>query len=104
MARPQGDQLIDLCDLPIRKGLEGNSLRPLLVDPDTGWDRPLLTTHGRNDRTLRSKHFRYIRYADGSEELTDHTVDPMEWKNIAGDPAFTDAKHMLRGSGHAQSI
>ena len=32
---------------------------------------------------MRSERFRYIRYADGSEELYDHLKDPNEWVNIA---------------------
>ena len=31
---------------------------------------------------LRSEHWRYIRYNDGSEELYDHRSDPKEWKNL----------------------
>jgi len=34
--------------------------------------------------------WRYIRYADGSEELYDHGSDPDEWHNVAGQP--TNAK------------
>ena len=75
--------LIDLCDLPAAEALEGQTLVPLLRDPNTAWERPALTTHGPNNHTLRSREYRYIRYADGSEELYDHTDDPMEWKNLA---------------------
>ena len=32
---------------------------------------------------MRSREFRYIRYADGSEELYDHRSDPDEWTNLA---------------------
>jgi len=33
---------------------------------------------------VRSEHYRYIRYLDGSEELYDHRKDPHEWDNLAG--------------------
>jgi len=37
---------------------------------------------------VRDKRWRYIRYADGSEELYDHQNDPNEWHNlIAKKPA-----------------
>ncbi len=35
---------------------------------------------------MRSEHYRYIRYADGSEELYDHRKDRNEWTNLAGNP------------------
>ncbi|MEM8671065.1 MAG: sulfatase [Planctomycetota bacterium] len=80
--------LVDLCDLPVNDRLEGQSLAPLLEDPAKPWQRPSLTTHGRNNHGLRSDRYRFIRYADGSEELYDHQSDPMEWKNLAGDPEY----------------
>ena len=33
---------------------------------------------------MRSERYRYIRYADGTEELYDHAKDPNEWTNLAG--------------------
>jgi arylsulfatase A-like enzyme len=75
--------LVDLCGLPAREGLSGHSLVPLMSDSNATWDRPALTTHGRLNHTLRSERYRYIRYADGSEELYDHQTDPMEYTNLA---------------------
>jgi hypothetical protein len=37
---------------------------------------------------VRSERWRYIRYADGSEELYDHRSDPHEWTNLARDPRY----------------
>ncbi|MFO8011987.1 MAG: sulfatase-like hydrolase/transferase [Phycisphaerae bacterium] len=87
--------LADLCGLGPNERLEGNSLRPLLRDPKAEWERPALTTHGRNNHSLRSERWRYIRYADGSEELYDHARDEMEWTNLAGDPACDAIKKRL---------
>jgi len=78
--------LVDLCGLPARQDLDGVSLRPLLENPKTAWERPALTTHGRNNHALRTARWRFIQYADGSRELYDHDADPMEWRNVAGDP------------------
>jgi arylsulfatase A-like enzyme len=87
--------LIDLCGLPQRDALEGVSLKPLLEDAKSAWERPALTTHGRENHALRTHQYRYIRYADGSEELYDHRADPAEWKNLAGDSRYDDVKRQL---------
>lgn len=87
--------LADLCGLPLRKELEGQSLRPLLRNPETPWERPVLTTFGPNNHSLRSERYRYTHYADGSEELYDHDADPREYRNLAGDPALRDVKEDL---------
>lgn len=88
--------LIELCGLDARAELEGVSLRSLLDQSfDGNWDRPALTTHGRNNHALRTQRYCYIRYADGGEELYDHDVDPMEWVNLAKDSKYTELKTSL---------
>jgi len=90
--------LIDLCDLQAPSRLDGQSLVPLLKDPEAQPDRTALITHGRGNHAVRSRMFRYIRYADGSEELYDHNVDPNEWTNIAQDERSDAIKARLRQS------
>lgn len=75
--------LIELCGLSPRDELEGNSLVPLLKDPKANWHHPALTTHGKDNHSVRTNTHRYIRYRDGSEELYDLRNDPNEWNNIA---------------------
>lgn len=87
--------LNELCGLPAKKGLEGHSLVPLLKNPQAAWDHPSLTTHGLENHSLRTERWRYIRYKDGSEELYDHSKDPLEWKNLAKDPALAGVKKEL---------
>ena len=70
--------LLELCGLPPREDLEGVSIRPLLDNPEAESDRPAITTYHRNNHAVRSEHFRYIRYADGCEELYDHREDSRE--------------------------
>ncbi len=84
--------MIDLCGLPKRDGIEGNSLMPLLKNAKAQWEAPSITTHGRNNHGIRTERWRYIHYADGSEELYDHDNDPLEWKNLAKDPKFASVK------------
>ena len=73
--------LLDLAGLPPKKGLEGESLVPLLGDPKR--QRAVSMTYQRGNHAVRSNRWRYIRYADGSEELYDHTKDPDETTNLA---------------------
>jgi len=82
--------LVELCGLPPREELEGVSLKPLLDNPEAEWNRPAVTTYKQNNHAVRSEDFRYIRYADGSEELYDHRDDPHEWRNLAGDAKYAD--------------
>ena len=76
--------LCDLSGIAIPEHVEGPSIRPLLAEPAAPWNRAALTTFHRNNHSLRSERWRYIRYADGGEELYDHDADPYEWTNLAG--------------------
>ena len=80
--------LIDLCDLGPREHLEGQSLVPLLDESTTASvaERAVVTTQGIGNHSVRSRDWRYIHYADGSEELYDHRVDPHEFVNVADKP------------------
>ncbi|MCA8985940.1 MAG: DUF4976 domain-containing protein, partial [Planctomycetaceae bacterium] len=86
----------DLAGIRIPKHVEGPSLRPLLENPAATWDHPALTTFHRHNHSFRTEQFRYIRYADGSEELYDHAADPYGWHNIADDPAHAQLKQQLQ--------
>jgi arylsulfatase A-like enzyme len=116
--------LVDLCGLPAetRKNgsgapLDGHSLRPLLIDPEsadwTGPDTALTMVHAVDTPasplpsnahrdvfsmhySLRSREFRYIRYNNGTEELYDHRSDPREWVNVAADPAMEEPMEWFR--------
>ena len=87
--------LAELCGLPIGEHLDGESLVPLLNQPDREWPHAALTTHGRLNHAVRTERWRYIRYADGSEELYDHDKDPMEWTNLGSHPDFGDVRKQL---------
>jgi arylsulfatase A-like enzyme len=81
--------LCELAGLETPGGLDGISL--------AGWMRgkkqerpPVLSVFGPGNFTLRSDCWRYIRYADGAEELYDHRVDPDEKTNLAANPEYDE--------------
>lgn len=78
--------LNELCGLEARTDLEGISLGPQLRDAATKRERPAITSHNQGNHGIRSERWRYIRYADGTEELYDHKADPNEWTNVAAKP------------------
>lgn len=80
--------LVELCGLTPRDNLEGLSLVPQLTDAGAPRERPAITSHNQGNHGIRSERWRYIRYADGSEELYDHEQDPREWTNLAGRSEF----------------
>ena len=78
--------LVELAGTAKREGLEGISLVPQLRDAAAQRDRPAITNHNQGNHAIRSQRWRYIRYADGSEELYDMQADPNEWHNLAAKP------------------
>lgn len=110
IARP-GDGGGRICDLPVGlvdlyptllaltgtpeppHKLDGHSLLPLLQDPARAdWTHPVFSIENRGGglmgEAVRTRQWRYIRYADGGQELYDHDpaspgYDPEEFHNLA---------------------
>lgn len=87
--------LNEMCNFPIKKDIDAISIFPLLKNPKLEWNHPSVSTYGRNNHTVRTERWRYIRYSDGGEELYDHNIDPHEWKNLALDPKLVTIKREL---------
>ncbi len=101
------DQPVNLLDIyptlasltgcePPEEQLEGNDLSVLMKNPEAPWDETTLTTFGYRNYGVRSERYRYIVYADGSEELYDHEKDKWEWHNLADDPEYAGVKEKMR--------
>lgn len=87
--------LLELTSMPARTDIEGHSLVPQLKDPAAPRPWPAITTHNQGNHGIRTEDWRYIRYADGSEELYDMKNDPNEWTNLAADPKHAARKQEL---------
>ncbi|NJB85412.1 arylsulfatase A-like enzyme [Lewinella marina] len=88
--------LIGLSGLPPKEDLDGTDLSRFLLDPTADTPGFALTTKDEGNHSLRTDRYRYTRYRDGGEELYDHQSDPMEWKNLADDPAAAEVLDRLR--------
>jgi arylsulfatase A-like enzyme len=78
--------LVELCGLPPGPTQEGHSLAPQLRDASAPRLWPAITSHNQGNHAVRSERWRYIRYADKTEELYDLAADPHEWRNLAALP------------------
>jgi arylsulfatase A-like enzyme len=87
--------LVELCGLPAKSELDGQSLAPQLKNPALK-TRPIVTTFDRGNYTVRTDRWRFIRYEGGGEELYDHAADPNEWHNLASQPAHAPTLAELR--------
>jgi len=87
--------LVELTELPANAKNEGLSLMPQLKDASTVRERPAITHHGPDNQGIRTVDWRYIRYADGSEELYNMAKDPNEWENLADNPEYAAKKAEL---------
>ncbi|QDT03760.1 Choline-sulfatase [Rubripirellula lacrimiformis] len=74
--------LTELAGLPQTDGLEGISLKRQIDSPTTLRRRPAICTHNAGNHSVCDQRWRYIVYADGSEELYDRDADPNETTNL----------------------
>ncbi|TWT91525.1 sulfatase [Stieleria varia] len=88
--------LADLAGLNAPADIDGISLTPQIADVTTPRSRPAITEHNPGNMGIRDRRFRFIRYADGSEELYDVERDPNEFNNVIADPQYTEAAERLR--------
>lgn len=85
----------ELCGLEPPAGMAGHSLAPLLRNPSSAWDHPVITSRSPTRHAVRTSQWCYIRYVTPSgigEELYDRVKDPNEWNNLAHDSTHRATK------------
>lgn len=84
--------LVELLQLPKpSQALDGNSLVPLLNDPQSEWDRPVVMsseTDGIRYDAVLDNDYRMTRLITGETELYELAKDPHEFTNLADDPKY----------------
>lgn len=84
--------LVDLLGLAAPpQGLDGNSLVPLLQNPQADWDKPVLMSseeEGIRYDVVLSNDYRMTRMATGETELYHLDSDPHEFTNLAENPEY----------------
>ena len=81
--------LAELTGISAPAGLEGESITPLLIDPEREWDNEAFTYEGdvvtNLQYTIKTDTHRYTVWPDRDpvrHALYDHTVDPGEYTNL----------------------
>jgi arylsulfatase A-like enzyme len=111
--------LAELCGLRAPEGLQGQSLVPMLKDPQQagrGWALTQVTRGGGGNQkknadanprffgySLRTTRWRYTEWDEGRKgrELYDHETDPLEQTNLADSDAHQQVIAELSGEMHS---
>jgi uncharacterized sulfatase len=93
--------IVDLTGFELPEVLEGESLSPLLNNPEAKWDNPAISLvyhdEDHSGQTIRTQRWRYIEWKNGyaGRELYDHDNDPDEIHNLALDPKYARVVNKL---------
>ena len=105
---------IDYAGMNAPHTLDGNSIKPLLEDPENGngWmgteysvsgigssatvSTNQIAPYSEQHFSIRTAQYRYIYYRNGEEELYDHNNDPNEWTNLVNSSDHTEALETMR--------
>jgi arylsulfatase A-like enzyme len=97
--------IVDLCDAAPPEHLAGSTQRPVLEDPDVQVRDSAIANQRDHERgvTIRTDRYRYTEYHEDDRvyaELYDHSVDPGEYDNLAGESSYETVQAELRERLH----
>ena len=87
--------LTELGGIQAPEGPDGESLLPLLVNPDAAWDE-LVYAYVNQDRSVRTPDYRYIVWKNYGDALYDVKKDPGEHYNLANNPEYKSVVEQMR--------
>ena len=92
--------LLELCELDAASPLQGESIVPLLKNPEMKGRDYAYTVVSRGQklgRSIRSDRWRYAEWFDAENaELYDFKNDPKEYTNLAGNPEYASQLKIMR--------
>jgi arylsulfatase A-like enzyme len=103
--------LCELAGIPAPAAIQGTSLCPVLADPSAKVKPFAVSQYPRGNGSrevvgyaFRDERYRYVRWVPAggpatdteAEELYDYATDPLETRNLAGDPAAAGALAAMR--------
>ncbi len=88
--------LVEICGLPHKADVEGNSIKTLLDDPDAeSWEKPVISRYNGSD-FIKSNQWRYVRNKqEGREMLFNVETDPYEQHNLRYDENYSEVVKMM---------
>jgi uncharacterized sulfatase len=93
--------IADYCGVSAPHRLAGQSLRPLLENPQGKGKEAAFTlvTRGQNHygQSVRTERWRYTQWSDGNAELYDELNDPQEVHDLFDDPTMATVIEELKG-------
>ena len=96
----------EVCGLTPPPGLPGRSFQPLFADPAAPHRETAMSMVSRDGgwgRSLRTEHWRFNRWSDGTRELYAHPADEEEGHDVSQDPAMAGVIAALEAQLAAQA-